>query len=152
MLDALPHAGGQHRRLGAAAGARDRHHRLDAEHAAAAAPHQQASTVPTLVFDPEFAADGIDELLSLQPVLSKHWESWTDTGRVLVHAADAGRLWVVRLRPGQPPEVGETRDAVGEVDATVAGTADAVYRALWKRPSTALVSGQPAVAAALRGL
>ncbi|MCP2166032.1 maleylpyruvate isomerase N-terminal domain-containing protein [Goodfellowiella coeruleoviolacea] len=127
-------------------------HRLDAEHAAAAAPHQQASTVPTLVFDPEFAADGIDELLSLQPVLSKHWESWTDTGRVLVHAADAGRLWVVRLRPGQPPEVGETRDAVGEVDATVAGTADAVYRALWKRPSTALVSGQPAVAAALRGL
>jgi len=61
-------------------------HRLDAEHA-------RSEKVPTLLFDSEFAADGIDEVLTL---LSPHLArvkrpEVTVEGTLLVHAADAGR-------------------------------------------------------------
>lgn len=114
-------------------------HRLDAEHALA----QRASpaAVPTLIFDPRFAADGIDEFLTVfvagappkRPVDSEH--------RVMFHAADAGRHWVAQLRPGQPIEIGPPEGSEVSDDAAIVGTADAVYRAVWSRPSTALISG-----------
>lgn len=113
-------------------------HRLDAEHAA------HGDDVPHLVFDPAFAADGADEALTVMvarfPV--------DVTGTVLVHAADAGRAWLVTLTAGETPVIGKATDL--DTDASLVGTADAVYRALWKRPSTAVVNGDPALVAALR--
>lgn len=112
-------------------------HRLDAEHAA------HGDAVPHLVFEPEFAADGADEALT---VMIARFPTEV-AGTVLVHAADAGRAWLVTLTEGGKPEIGKATDI--DTDASLVGTADAVYRALWKRPSTAVVNGDPALVAAL---
>jgi uncharacterized protein (TIGR03083 family) len=118
-------------------------HRLDAE---LATGHE----LPSLVFDPEFAADGIDEMLTImmprQLVLGRVIEA---TGRVLVHAADAGRTWEVWLAPGEPLVVTGVLDSAVDADVTLAGTADAVYRALWGRPTHAIVTGDESLLAAL---
>jgi uncharacterized protein (TIGR03083 family) len=111
-------------------------HRLDAEHAA-------HDTVEHLIFDPEFAADGADEVLA---IMIARFPTET-AGTVLVHAADAGRAWLVTLTDGTPPAIGPATDL--DADASVVGTADAVYRALWKRPSTAVVTGDRSLVAAL---
>lgn len=108
-------------------------HRLDAEHAA------HGDAVEHLVFEPEFAADGADEALTLM-IRRKPAEV---SGTVLFHAADAGRAWLVTATAGEPPSTGPATEL--ETDASVVGTADAVYRAVWKRPSTAVVSGDRAV-------
>lgn len=116
-------------------------HRLDAEHALASVGPDH---VHDLLFDPAFAADGVDEMLtSLLPVL-RDWSESEWKGHVLYHAPDAGRAWMVGFRPGQLPEVGVPHSPALndiDVDATVAGTADALYRRVWGRPSTAMVSG-----------
>jgi uncharacterized protein (TIGR03083 family) len=114
-------------------------HRLDAEHAA------HGDAVAHLVFDPEFAGDGIDEALTV--VLARRPVE-DAAGTVLYHAADAGRAWCVTLRPGERPQVGPATEI--DTDASVVGTADAVYRAVWGRPSTAVVNGDRALVAALR--
>ncbi|GAA4001721.1 maleylpyruvate isomerase family mycothiol-dependent enzyme [Allokutzneria multivorans] len=93
-----------------------------------------------LIFDPQFAADGVDERLIALPL--GNFSSSTASGTVLFHAADAGRAWTMTLRPGQTPEVTPTADPALHADAVVAGTADAVYRAIWNRPSTAVVTGE----------
>jgi hypothetical protein len=62
-----------------------------------------------------------------------------------VHAADAGRAWEVVLKAGAAPVVTPVHDSATNEDATVAGTADAVYRAVWARPSHAIVSGDRAL-------
>ncbi|RRO13095.1 maleylpyruvate isomerase family mycothiol-dependent enzyme [Saccharopolyspora rhizosphaerae] len=112
-------------------------HRLDAELA--------LGQGGDLVFDPELAADGIDELLvTLLPL--GDWSSHQHSGTVLYHAADAGRAWLVTYRPGGAPVIGGPADAGLETDGTVAGTADALYRRVWGRPSTALVTGDHALA------
>ncbi|MER5264356.1 maleylpyruvate isomerase family mycothiol-dependent enzyme [Actinosynnema sp. NPDC002837] len=110
-------------------------HRLDAEHA------RHGADVPSLLFDVEFAADGVDEFLTRMLLTGARRRPIARTGRVLFHAADASRAWEVRLTPGQPPEVGPITDSGTDEDATVAGTADAVYRAAWGRPSGAITSG-----------
>ncbi|WP_158846931.1 maleylpyruvate isomerase family mycothiol-dependent enzyme [Saccharothrix deserti] len=110
-------------------------HRLDAEHAL------HGAGVPSLLFDVEFAADGIDEYLTRMLVRAAQRKPIERAGRVLFHAADAGRAWEVRLTPGEPPQVGPITDSATDEDATVAGTADAVYRAVWGRPSGAITSG-----------
>ena len=116
-------------------------HRLDAEHA--------AGDVPTLLFDPDFAADGVDEALKM--VSRKLTEEPADVeGTVLFHAADAGRAWLITLTPGRPPKIGPALEPVIDTDASLVGTADAVYRAAWHRPSTAIRSGNPELIAALR--
>jgi uncharacterized protein (TIGR03083 family) len=71
-------------------------------------------------------------------------------GTVLLHAADAGRAWLVTLTPGRPPEVGPVHEPAIDTDASVVGTADAVYRAAWGRPSTAIRGGDAELIAALR--
>lgn len=129
-------------------------HRLDAEHAAVGS--DRADAVPSLVFDPELAADGIDELLVLMVPRKLGRERPEVGGTVLFHAADAGRAWVVELTPGEVPVVGPAgRDgaAIGtasDTDAAVVGTADAVYRAAWRRPSTAITTGDRALVDVLR--
>jgi uncharacterized protein (TIGR03083 family) len=118
-------------------------HRLDAELATGHEP-------PVLAFDPEFAADGIDEYLTV--MVARRVElgrSVKATGRLLVHAADAGRTWEVRLTSGEPLVVTAPQDAAFDEDATLAGTADAIYRALYARPSHAIVTGDESLLAAL---
>jgi uncharacterized protein (TIGR03083 family) len=121
-------------------------HRLDAEHAQAGST--EASAVPSLVFDSGHAADGIAELIELMvPHVLEH-ASVAVEGTVLFHAADAGRAWLVRLVPGAAPEVGPADEI--EAGASVVGTADAVYRAAWHRPSTAIVTGDRTLVEALK--
>ncbi|MGX7824118.1 maleylpyruvate isomerase family mycothiol-dependent enzyme [Actinokineospora sp. 24-640] len=110
-------------------------HRLDAEHAV-------SDEVPTLLYDTEFAADGVDELLDLVGGAPAR-----TSGTVLLHAADAERVWLITLTEGEPLRV-ETTGL--DADATVVGTADAVYRAVWGRPSTAVLGGDAALVAALK--
>jgi uncharacterized protein (TIGR03083 family) len=112
-------------------------HRLDAEHAAAGS--DRADAVPSLVFEPGFAADGIDELVVLMLPRRLERERPEVSGTVLVHAADAGRAWLVELRAGEVPVVGPADEI--DTDASLVGTADAVYRAAWRRPSTAIRTG-----------
>jgi uncharacterized protein (TIGR03083 family) len=119
-------------------------HRLDAEHALAGSDAPTA--VPRLVFAPALAADGVDEaIVQMFPRGTKPGER---SGTVLFHAADAGRAWLVTLRAGEALEVGPATEI--DTDASVVGTADAVYRAVWRRPSTAVVSGDHTLVAALR--
>ena len=117
-------------------------HRLDAEHALGGLGPDR---IHQLIFEPGLAADGVDEMLSVLLSGTRDWSAENAEGRVLYHAADAGRTWLVTYRPVEPPEVGAPQDAAlgrPEVDATVAGTADAVYRRVWGRPSHAVVTGE----------
>ena len=126
-------------------------HRLDAEHALVGLGPDH---VHDLIFDPAFAADGVDEMLTVLLPSAHDWTERHDDGRVLYHAADAGHTWLVTYRPGHEPTVGSPRDAAlgaHEVEATVAGTADAVYRRVWGRPSNAIVTGDHALASLIRG-
>jgi uncharacterized protein (TIGR03083 family) len=120
-------------------------HRLDAEHARSGSP------VPVFLYDTDFAADGIDEALTMWVPRRVGAEPPDLRGEVAVHAVDAGRSWLVRLAPGAPPAV-EAVDPGADLaaDATLAGTADAVYRAVWHRPSIATVHGDASLIAALR--
>jgi uncharacterized protein (TIGR03083 family) len=120
-------------------------HRLDAEEA-------RMEQVPTLLFETGFAADGVDEVLTLLSPLraSTKRPEVTVEGRLLVHAADAGRAWMVHAHEGVV-EAGPVEDAAVDVDATLAGTADAVYRAVWKRPSTAILNGRTELLHAVNG-
>lgn len=118
-------------------------HRLDAELAT-------GHDVPTLLFDSAFAADGIDEFLTVMvPRQLQKGRVISATGRILVHAADAGRAWEVTLVAGKAPVVSAVHDSAVDSDATIAGTADAIYRALWGRPSHAIVSGDASLLDAL---
>lgn len=124
-------------------------HRLDAEHAAARSA--LPSAVPSLVFDPNFAADGADEALMFMVPRRLGRESPLDlSGTVLFHAADAGRAWLVTFKPGAAPEIGPVHEPAIDTDASVVGTADAVYRAAWHRPSNAVIGGDRTLVAALQ--
>jgi hypothetical protein len=104
----------------------------------------QAAADTNSAVDPDFAADGIDEVLTR--LIQRPTDAWavgTHAGTVLYHAADAGRAWTVRLVPGQLPQT--LAEAVTEPDASVIGLADAVYRAAWGRPSGAVISGDRAL-------
>jgi uncharacterized protein (TIGR03083 family) len=123
-------------------------HRLDAEHAASGSAGVDA--VPTLVFDSEFAADGIDEALRLLVPRRLKGEPATLTGTVLFHAADAGQAWLAELLPGGDGLAVTAAEPGMDVDGSVVGTADAVYRAVWQRPSTAIRGGDQNVITALK--
>lgn len=109
-------------------------HHLDALHA--------LGDVPSLLYSPEFAADGIDEYFTRLMPRAVQRQPVEVSGTILFHAADASRTWEVVLTPGEPVQVGPARDAAIDEDTTVAGTADAIYRAVWGRPSHAIVSGK----------
>jgi hypothetical protein len=117
-----------------------------------------------LVFDAEFAADGIDYCIrSWRPITFDNgaprvvrcaWAGDSEpppgvTGTVRYHATDVGRAWQLRLDAGQKPTGTELPDADGPADASVVGPADAVYRAVWGRPSAAVVIGDRSIPAAV---
>ncbi|MGH4016637.1 MAG: DinB family protein [Pseudonocardiaceae bacterium] len=115
-------------------------HRLDA----------QAAAGTDSGVDPDFAADGVDEVLTR--IIQRRTDMWAVaefSGTVLYHAADAGRAWAVRLVPGQLPQTAP--ESVTEPDASVVGLADAVYRAAWGRPSRAVISGDTTLLNATQG-
>ncbi|QUQ70419.1 maleylpyruvate isomerase family mycothiol-dependent enzyme [Kutzneria sp. CA-103260] len=114
-------------------------HRLDADSA--------VKDLKTLVFSTEFAADGTDEFLG--GMLPARGPS-TVAGTVLYHAADAGRVWQLRLDVGKPVVTTEPTDSGVDADLTIVGTADAVYRSVWGRPSTAVVTGDRSILAAFK--
>lgn len=113
-------------------------HRLDAE---------QATSPRGVAFEAEFAADGIDELLSLLLPSNGDWTTSTVSGTALVAATDTGTAWLIRLSPAQPPRVDDATHAATRPgsDVSVTGTADDIYRAVWRRPSAATVTGDTTV-------
>ncbi len=116
-------------------------HRLDADSA--------VKDLKTLVFGTEFAADGIDEFLgTLLPAITARRPPMV-AGTILYHAADAGRIWQLRLDVGKPVVTTEPTDSGVDADLTVVGTADAVYRSVWGRPSTAVVTGDRSILTAV---
>ena len=123
-------------------------HRLDAEHARAGGDTRQM--LGSVSFDTDLAVDGIEEYLTLLvPAFVPRRDPITVGGSVTYRATDAERTWHVRVRPGAVPRVVDT--AVPEDrSATVAGGADAVYRALWGRPSGAVVTGDSEILEVLR--
>ncbi|MFB7497562.1 maleylpyruvate isomerase family mycothiol-dependent enzyme [Streptomyces sp. NPDC056161] len=117
-------------------------HRYDAESA------RGGQTSPIA---PEFAVDGIDELLrGLHARAGSRVRS--DEPRVLrVRAVDPdparSAVWTVRLSD-LPPVT--SRDEAGCPDAELAGPADRLYLALWNRTPLPSVTGDAALAALWR--
>ncbi|WP_329280692.1 maleylpyruvate isomerase family mycothiol-dependent enzyme [Streptomyces sp. NBC_01451] len=120
-------------------------HRVDAQSALGTAPSPLA---------PDFAIDGIDELLLGFHARAKS-RVRTDMPRVLrVRATDRDdAVWTVRLS-SEPPAAERTTDradragrSAREADCEVTGSAAALYLALWNRQPFPGVSGDPALAA-----
>jgi len=93
--------------------------------------------------DPVFAADGVDELLLGFGPRKKL--SLTPARTLLLEATDTDRLWLVTLGDGVTA-VSEGIDP-DLAEASVTGTADAIYRFVWNRldPTAAelTVAGDP---------
>ncbi|MGI9585093.1 MAG: maleylpyruvate isomerase family mycothiol-dependent enzyme [Acidimicrobiia bacterium] len=93
-------------------------HRFDAEHAAGI----------TTDFDPAFASDGIDELLTAFAPRRTDWPV-EKTERMMVHATDTDDQWVVTMAPDGITTVREG----GPADVTLTGTATDLYLNTWNR-------------------
>ncbi|WP_329113531.1 maleylpyruvate isomerase family mycothiol-dependent enzyme [Streptomyces sp. NBC_01465] len=111
-------------------------HRFDAELAAG---------IQLSPLEPEFAADGIDELLRLFHARTRS-RVRSDLPKTLrVRASDTGDVWTCRLTSEPPLTVlGEE----GAADCELTGTAAQLYAALWNRQplSTVTVTGDSALA------
>lgn len=111
-------------------------HRMDAE---------SALGTEITASEPEFAADGVDELLrGLQSMPRSRMR--TDVPKTLrVRATDTGDVWTVRLSDG-PPQADTTDTGVADVE--LSATATLLYATLWNRlPLTAVsVTGDAALA------
>ncbi|MFB7461995.1 maleylpyruvate isomerase family mycothiol-dependent enzyme [Streptomyces sp. NPDC056224] len=97
-------------------------HRMDAEAALGVAFSPVA---------PEFAEDGVDELLTGFHARPRSRVRTPEPRVLRVRAADTGAVWTVHLSPEPPRTVpGATDDAV---DCEVTGEAAWLYAALWNR-------------------
>ncbi|GLV77810.1 maleylpyruvate isomerase family mycothiol-dependent enzyme [Streptomyces hygroscopicus] len=87
-------------------------------------------------FSPEFAADGVDELLVGLHAMDRS-RVRTDTPRTLrVRATDQDAVWTIRLSDDAPRV---ERDGTGTADCELRGAAGDLYLALWNRlPITTL--------------
>ncbi|NEW47704.1 maleylpyruvate isomerase family protein [Nocardia cyriacigeorgica] len=121
-------------------------HRLDALYARLGSVDARAVT---RTFDTRFAADGIDEALRVVIPRQLRRRPPQRSGSVLVHAADTDLAWTVRISvDGEPLRV-DVGGPETPADASVSGSADQVYRALWQRPSRAVRRGDLMLTAAL---
>ncbi|WP_327669120.1 MULTISPECIES: maleylpyruvate isomerase family mycothiol-dependent enzyme [unclassified Streptomyces] len=119
-------------------------HRVDAQSALNRATHDEPVPIT-----PEFAVDGIDELLTGFHARGRS-RVRSDTPRTLrVRATDAGTdaVWTVRIT--QDPPATE-RGVSGEAECELAGPAARLYLALWNRLPFPDVSGDSALAALWR--
>ncbi|MFG2143484.1 maleylpyruvate isomerase family mycothiol-dependent enzyme [Streptomyces sp. NPDC048696] len=96
-------------------------HRVDAESARGG-----ELTLPA----PEFAADGIDELLCAFHAREKSRVRTPNPKALRVRPTDADAVWTVHLSDGVPRTV---RDDDGAADCELSGTAYDLYLALWNR-------------------
>lgn len=93
-------------------------HRFDAEHAS----HSETS------FEPEFAADGIDEILVAFAPRGSTFDI-AESAKMVVHAADTDERWHVTMAPDGIT----TFKGIGPADVTLTGQAADLYLALWNR-------------------
>lgn len=114
-------------------------HRVDAESARGGRPGEIA---------PDFAADGIDELLRGFHGRRRSRVRSEEPRVLRVRATDTdGAVWTVRL--SQEPPVAEPGDA-GHADCELAGPAGQLYLALWNRAPFPSVTGDESIAALWR--
>ncbi|MFI0779953.1 maleylpyruvate isomerase family mycothiol-dependent enzyme [Streptomyces sp. NPDC021212] len=105
-------------------------HRVDAE-SALGADHSP--------FDPAFAADGIDELLSGFHTLERS-RVRIDTPRTLrLRATDTTDVWTVRLSEDIPHT---TRGTEGDADCELNGPVGELYLVMWNRLPYSALSGK----------
>jgi uncharacterized protein (TIGR03083 family) len=122
-------------------------HRLDAEAAREGSAEAVGANAPDFAIAPDFAVDGVDELLLGFHAREKS-RVRTDRPRILrVRATDTGTVWTVRLSSGPP--LGE-RGETAEADCEVAGPAARLYLSLWNRLPLPGVTGDESVAALWR--
>ncbi|MET7480245.1 maleylpyruvate isomerase family mycothiol-dependent enzyme [Streptomyces sp. NPDC005648] len=115
-------------------------HRFDAESARGGTPSGIA---------PSFAVDGIDELLSGFHARPRSRVRAEEPRVLRVRATDTDdAVWTVRLSQEPPAAV---READGDADCEVAGSAARLYLALWNRLPFPSVTGDVSVAALWRG-
>ncbi|MEV5874619.1 maleylpyruvate isomerase family mycothiol-dependent enzyme [Streptomyces sp. NPDC052101] len=117
-------------------------HRYDAEAARGGTPSPIA---------PDFAVDGIDELLrgfhARERSRLRTDKPRTLRVRALNAGAEADAVWTVRLTAEPPVAVPYADDAA---EAELSGPADELYLALWNRRPVPSVSGDPSLAALWR--
>jgi len=91
-------------------------------------------------YDPEFAADGIDELITGFGQRRKYRPSAEHPGDLRVRATDTGHAWYVGAEDGRlraRREQDSDPDPAGPAACTVAGPASGVYLFLWNRSRAA---------------
>ncbi|GGZ11375.1 hypothetical protein GCM10010300_64300 [Streptomyces olivaceoviridis] len=115
-------------------------HRYDAEAARGGTPSPIA---------PEFAVDGIDELLRGFHARPRSRMRTEEPRTLRVRALDAGQdaVWTVRLGDGPPVTA---RAEQGPAEAELSGPADQLYLALWNRTAVPHLTGDPSLAALWR--
>jgi uncharacterized protein (TIGR03083 family) len=105
-------------------------HRADADSASGIRPE----------YDPEFAADGIDELITGFGQRRKYRPSAERAGSMRVQTTDTGHAWYVGAEDGRlraRREENSDPDPAGPAACTVAGSASGVYLFLWNRSHAA---------------
>ena len=117
-------------------------HRADAESASGVVPE----------YAPDFAADGIDELITGFGRRRKYQPSAEGGGLLRVITADTGDAWSIEASEGRLHPRRDTMDAPDEAGCTVQGPASDVYLYLWNRADATrvgvTVTGDPALLAA----
>ncbi|MFC9504037.1 maleylpyruvate isomerase family mycothiol-dependent enzyme [Streptomyces sp. NPDC057002] len=109
-------------------------HRIDAESARGGAPSAVA---------PDFATDGIDELLRGFHARSRSRVRTPEPRVLRVRTEDTDAVWTVRLS-SEPPVT--TRGATDEAECELSGPAEQLYLALWNRAPLPNVTGDQALA------
>jgi uncharacterized protein (TIGR03083 family) len=104
-------------------------HRADADSASGIRPE----------YDPEFAADGIDELITGFGQRRKYRPSDGRDGSMRVQTTDTGHAWHVGGDGGriQARREADGPNPVGSAACTVAGPASGIYLFLWNRSNAA---------------
>ncbi|MFF4782893.1 maleylpyruvate isomerase family mycothiol-dependent enzyme [Streptomyces griseorubiginosus] len=118
-------------------------HRFDAE-AARGGTHGEIARDFAAELGPDFAADGIDELLRGFHARAKSGARSAEPRVLRVRAGDTdGAVWTVRLSE-EPPAA--ERGEQGPADCEVSGPAADLYLALWNRLPFPRVTGDASVA------
>jgi uncharacterized protein (TIGR03083 family) len=100
-------------------------HRFDAQNATGAGSG----------FDPAFASDGIDEMVSGFAPRASEFPT-TTTRTMAVHAKDTDDHWLLTIRPDGITTV----RGDGPADVTLTGDASDLYLVLWNRPKDSMIT------------
>jgi uncharacterized protein (TIGR03083 family) len=116
-------------------------HRADADTASGALPH----------YAPDFAADGVDELITGFGQRRKYRPPPGHGGALRVRTTDTGDAWYLSEEEGRIHAHRGTGEPAGPSDCVVSGPASGLYLYLWNRAGAieagVMVSGDPAVLA-----